>query len=167
MKRSILYAFLLALLAVFAGCVKEIPVDPFRGDVPEYPTEGKALVRMSAVFPVAPGTKAMADLPSVSIIRVAVFGSSGFLKEVVDGQEFAYRDGQGGVVETNKNSVIVTFADEIIDVRNINENNNYFYDIKDGVTDLAALIRHSRNATIVVGNQDDYDTLKSIYNKED
>ena len=86
MKRSILYAFLLALLAVFAGCVKENPVDPFRGDVPEYPTEGKALVRMSAVFPVAPGTKAMADLPSVSIIRVAVFGSSGFLKEVVDAE---------------------------------------------------------------------------------
>ena len=102
MKRSILYAFLLALLAVFAGCVKENPVDPFRGDVPEYPTEGKALVRMSAVFPVAPGTKAMADLPSVSIIRVAVFGSSGFLKEVVDAENV-----QSAV--TNGSSTFYTF----------------------------------------------------------
>jgi hypothetical protein len=102
MKRSILYAFLLALLAVFAGCVKENPVDPFRGDIPEYPTEGKALVRMSAVFPVAPGTKAMADLPSVSIIRVAVFGSSGFLKEVVDAENV-----QSAV--TNGSSTLYTF----------------------------------------------------------
>lgn len=85
MKRSILYAFLLTLLAVFAGCVQEEPLY-HRGETPEYPTEGQAIIHMSASFPVAPATKAMADTPSISLIRVAVFGSSGFLKEVVDAE---------------------------------------------------------------------------------
>ena len=73
------------LLVVFTGCVKE---DLFenRGEAPEYPTEGKAIVRMSAIFPVAPETKVMGDTPTISKIRVAVFGSSGFLKEVVDAE---------------------------------------------------------------------------------
>ena len=84
MKRNILYVFLL-MLAVFSGCIKEEPCRP-GGEAPEYPAEGKAVVHMCASFPVAPSTKAMADLPSISLIRVAVFGSSGFLKEVVDAE---------------------------------------------------------------------------------
>lgn len=84
MKRSIQYIFLLILLAVFTGCIKENPIS--NDKAPEYPSEGKAIVHMSAVFPVSVDTKAMADLPSISLIRVAVFGSSGFLKEVVDAE---------------------------------------------------------------------------------
>lgn len=73
------------LLMVFTGCVKEMTFEN-KGEAPAYPSEGKAIVHMRAVFPVAPETKAMADNPSISKIRVAVFGSSGFLKEVVDAE---------------------------------------------------------------------------------
>lgn len=76
---------LLVLLQVFAGCMREeIPVA--HGSDPDYPTEGKALIKMSVTVPetVVLGTKAMADLPTISSMRVVVFGSSGFLKESVD-----------------------------------------------------------------------------------
>lgn len=86
MKRTLKYLLPLMLLAVFAGCVKENPYTPHNGTPSEYPTEGKALIRMSAVFPGSPATRAMADLPDIDNIRVAVFGSSGFLKEVVDAE---------------------------------------------------------------------------------
>lgn len=85
MKKNKIYAFLLMLLVVFTGCVKEVSFEN-KGETPAYPTEGKAIVHMSAVFPVSTDTKAMADTPSISLIRVAVFGSSGFLKEVVDAE---------------------------------------------------------------------------------
>lgn len=85
MKRNFLYTFLLMLLVVFTGCVKEELFEN-KGEAPEYPTEGKAIVHMRAVFPVSPETKAMGDTPTISKIRVAVFGSSGFLKEVVDAE---------------------------------------------------------------------------------
>ena len=100
MKRSIHYIFLLMLLAVFTGCIKENPIS--NDKAPEYPSEGKAIVHMSAVFPASVDTKSMADLPSISIIRVAVFGSSGFLKEVVDAENVI-------AATTNGNATLYTF----------------------------------------------------------
>ena len=76
---------LLVLLQVFAGCVRE--EDPVTAtDDLAYPTEGKALIKVSVNVPTTEplGTKAMADLPSISSMRVVVFGSSGFMKESVD-----------------------------------------------------------------------------------
>lgn len=74
------------LLVVFTGCIKIEEPLYVEGDVPAYPTEGQAIIHMSVAFPGAPATKTMADLPDISLIRVAVFGSSGFLKEVVDAE---------------------------------------------------------------------------------
>ena len=102
MKRILYYLFSLMLLAVFAGCIEEKDIYPYDGNTPEYPTEGKALIRMSAVFPGAPATKTMADLPDIDLIRVAVFGSSGFLKEVVDAENVQ-------PALTNGNSTLYTF----------------------------------------------------------
>ena len=73
------------LLVVFTGCVKEVSFDN-KGEAPAYPSEGQAIIHMSATFPGAPATKTMADTPQITLIRVAVFGSSGFLKEVVDAE---------------------------------------------------------------------------------
>lgn len=90
------------LLAVFAGCIKEEYIRPDSSNASEYPTEGKALIRMSAVFPGTPATKTMADLPDIDLIRVAVFGSSGFLKEVVDAENLQ-------PALTNGSSTLYTF----------------------------------------------------------
>lgn len=89
------------LLVVFTGCVKEVSFDN-RGKAPAYPSEGKAIIHMSATFPVSPATKSMADTPQITLIRVAVFGSSGFLKEVVAAENVQ-------VATTNGSSTLYNF----------------------------------------------------------
>lgn len=87
MKKTVSYiSIFVALLLAFSGCIKIEEPLYVEGDVPAYPTEGQAIIHMSVAFPGAPATKTMADLPDISLIRVAVFGSSGFLKEVVDAE---------------------------------------------------------------------------------
>ena len=73
------------MLTVLVSCVKEQPIDtPRPGEDLPYPKEGKALIEMSAHFPEEILTKAMGDNPSITSMRVVVFGSSGFLKESVE-----------------------------------------------------------------------------------
>lgn len=82
-----------ALLVGFTGCVKEefeIENRKDTEDIP-YPTEGKATVQFTVALPgnAFAGTKAtMADAPTIENMRIAVFGSSGFLKESVQIDEF-------------------------------------------------------------------------------
>ena len=91
MKKTLKYIFLLtALLTGFTGCVKEEfefennknkPAE----DIP-YPTEGKAVISFTVALPgnAFATTKAtMADTPTIENMMIAVFGSSGFLKESV------------------------------------------------------------------------------------
>ena len=93
MKKSFKYIFLLtALLVGFTGCVKEEFEIENRNteDIP-YPTEGKATIQFTVALPgnAFAGTKAtMADKPTIENMRIAVFGSSGFLKESVQIDEF-------------------------------------------------------------------------------
>lgn len=77
------------LTAFLAGCVKEIPGQ----EEPLLPVpEGEALLTFSLRFPepviLGPATKAMADTPNITSIKIAVFGSSGFLKEYRDVESF-------------------------------------------------------------------------------
>ncbi|MBR6219569.1 MAG: hypothetical protein IKQ80_03300, partial [Clostridia bacterium] len=86
------------------------------------------------------------------------------LKEVVDGVEYAYDVDNGGVVDyAGNDDITIRFAEEFIVIENINVNYNYFGHIDpsaSGTSNLDALLRHSRNGIIIVGNQSDYDTLK-------
>ena len=80
------------MLAGFSGCVKEEFEIENRNteDIP-YPTEGKATVQFTVALPgnAFAATKAtMADTPTIENMRIAVFGSSGFLKESVQIDEF-------------------------------------------------------------------------------
>ncbi len=86
MKRFFTYVLSLLLL-VLTGCVKEIPMPRGEGELPPYPEEGQVEISMSVEVPSSHATKSMSDLPDINIIRVAVFGSSGFLKEVVDAED--------------------------------------------------------------------------------
>jgi len=92
-----------ALLAGFSSCVKEQLRDP-EGDIP-YPTEGKAVVEFTVAVPGA-ATKSMADLPSISTMRVVVFGSSGFLKESVSIDNFTS-------ATTNGDETLYTFKAQL------------------------------------------------------
>ena len=85
MKKVYKYIFLLASLLVgFIGCVNEIEQPVSRGNLP-YPEGEQAIIEVSALVPGGIRTKAMADEPQgITSMRVAVFGSSGFLKEVQD-----------------------------------------------------------------------------------
>ncbi|MBO4605127.1 MAG: hypothetical protein J5667_01125 [Bacteroidales bacterium] len=85
MSKVYKYIFLLATtLAVLSSCVQEIE-RPLPGSDLPYPEGGKAVIEVSALFPGEIRTKAMADAPQgITSMRVAVFGSSGFLKEVQD-----------------------------------------------------------------------------------
>ena len=84
MKR-ICYIFSLALL-LLTGCNKfglEAPDSQTTTPVP--PTEGdKVAVNFTVRFDLAGMTKAMGHEPDIRSMRVAVFGSSGFLKEYVE-----------------------------------------------------------------------------------
>ena len=103
MKKRIPYLFVILLTAFLAGCVKETPEqDNWQGPLPE----GEALVTFSLRFPepvvIGPATKAMADTPSITSLKIAVFGSSGFLKEYRDVESFE-------AANTNGPSPVYTF----------------------------------------------------------
>lgn len=89
MKTRTPYLLLFLLTAFLAGCVKEIPGQ----EEPLLPVpEGEAILTFSLRFPepvvLGPATKAMADTPTISSLKIAVFGSSGFLKEYRDVESF-------------------------------------------------------------------------------
>ena len=89
MKKRTPYLLLFLLTAFLAGCVKEIPGQ----EEPLLPVpEGEAILTFSLRFPepviLGPATKAMADTPTISSLKIAVFGSSGFLKEYRDVESF-------------------------------------------------------------------------------
>lgn len=103
MKKKTPYLFIILLAAFLAGCAKETPEqDEWLGPLPE----GDALVTFSVRFPepvvLGPATKAMADTPSISSLKIAVFGSSGFLKEYRDVESFT-------AATTNGPSPVYTF----------------------------------------------------------
>lgn len=93
MKKIVKYIFFALLLSVLGACIKEQPDEVSTpADELAYPTEGEALVRMSVLIPgrVLPETRStFHDEPfyngasAIKSMRVAVFGSSGFLKESV------------------------------------------------------------------------------------
>ncbi len=108
MKKVIQHIFLVAALLVgFSGCVKEAVDEGGRtGDVIPYPAEGRAVVSFSVSVP-GPGfndTKAMADTPNITSLRVVVFGSSGFLKESVDVDPLDFTS-----ATTNGNSTLYSY----------------------------------------------------------
>lgn len=92
------------MLPVIAACIKE-PLERYSqpDDLP-YPEEGKAIVEMSAFLPGEVGTKAMAETPQITSMRVVVFGSSGFLKESV-----AVDSGDFQAATTNGSGTLYTF----------------------------------------------------------
>lgn len=112
MKKTFKYIFLLtALLVGFTGCVKEefeIENRKDTEDIP-YPTEGKATVQFTVALPgnAFAATKAtMADTPTIENMRIAVFGSSGFLKESVQIDEFE-------PATTNGDATLYTFKAQL------------------------------------------------------
>lgn len=107
MRKTRIYILLALMLAVLASCIKEQPMDTtLPGEDLPYPKEGKALIEMSARFPAEVATKAMADIPSITRMRVVVFGSSGFLKESVD---VNVEDGYFEAANTNGDDVLYKF----------------------------------------------------------
>ena len=86
MKKTIKYIFLALAVLLSGACVKGLPDTPETKTDPAYPEEGRVAIGMSIVVPGKglSATKAMADTPTISGLRVAGFGSSGFLKETVD-----------------------------------------------------------------------------------
>lgn len=89
MKKKTPYLFVILLTFFLSGCVKEnLWQDELSGPVPE----GEAILTFSVRFPepvvLGPATKAMADTPSITSLKIAVFGSSGFLKEYRDVESF-------------------------------------------------------------------------------
>ena len=118
MKKTLKYIFLLtALLAGFTGCVKEEwEIERNAGEELPYPTEGQALIKFTVAVPGGyAGTKAtMADTPTIENMQVAVFGSSGFLKESADIETFVS-------AVTNGSSTLYTYQAQIsiTDSRNL------------------------------------------------
>jgi hypothetical protein len=73
----------LLLLCLVLGCLREIPVQPERIDEP-YPEGASVTVRFSVANTDAlPMTKALGETPELDSLHLAVFGSSGYLKEYV------------------------------------------------------------------------------------
>lgn len=109
MKQMRKYILLLILmLPVFAACVKEQDLVERYGspdDLP-YPEGAKTEIEISAFFPGEVGTKAMAETPQITSMRVVVFGSSGFLKESVD---VDVDDGYFQAATTNGNGTLYRF----------------------------------------------------------
>lgn len=83
MKMMKKIGYWLLLLMLVLGCVPDLPVQP----VPEdegYPEGAKATVHFSVSGGGAmPGTKALGETPELDSLYLAVFGSSGYLKEYV------------------------------------------------------------------------------------
>lgn len=93
MKKTIKYILFALMLLVLGACVREFTPESYdHPDNLEYPSEGKAIINMSVRLPihVTPETRAFGESPdslgysTLRNMRVAVFGSSGFLKETVD-----------------------------------------------------------------------------------
>ena len=73
----------LLLLCLVLSCVREVPVQPERIDEP-YPEGARVTVHFSASnCGSMPGTKALGETPELDSLHLAVFGSSGYLKEYV------------------------------------------------------------------------------------
>lgn len=88
------------------------------------------------------------------------------LKEVVNGKEYDFNYGgstDGHIVDGN---TVIQFQDRIIDIENINVNYNYFGEITDNVS-LPPVLNHSRHGLIVVGNDADYNALKTANGGEE
>ena len=93
MKRSLFNILLLVLLAVLGSCIREetpeeAPAVVNLEDEPEYPSEGQAVINFSLRLPGGIRTKAMADKPNITSVRVLIFGSSGYLKESLNAETF-------------------------------------------------------------------------------
>jgi len=81
MKRILYIISVILLIAV--SCVKESIVKP----TTDPSTDGKVKVTFYVDAPEAnPATKAFADEPSITTMHVAIFGSSGYLKEYVEAE---------------------------------------------------------------------------------
>lgn len=83
--RKALYIITAIGSLIFSGCVKDPVWQGLDGDTPE----GKASLTLGLCLPEStPATKAMGDTftfdPTVDKLRIAIFGSSGFLKEYVE-----------------------------------------------------------------------------------
>ncbi|MBQ6374093.1 MAG: hypothetical protein IJJ45_06330, partial [Clostridia bacterium] len=82
------------------------------------------------------------------------------LKEVIDGEEYTYDVDNGGVVENvGDDGVTIKFAEQFIIIENINVNYSYFGHIETDASNDVAILRHSRNGIIVVGDDPSYEKL--------
>lgn len=149
MKRKTPYLFVILLTAFLAGCAKETPEqDKWQGTLPE----GEALVTFSVRFPepvvLGSATKAMADTPSITSLKIAVFGSSGFLKEYRDVESFQ-------AASTNGSSPVYTFRTKM----NLTDSKNLrIHIIANGPAKLPWLYEDTAlcSAAYTTGNQDAY-----------
>lgn len=149
MKKKTPYLFIILLTAFLAGCAKETPEqDKWQGALPE----GEALVSFSVRFPepvvIGPATKAMADTPSITSLKIAVFGSSGFLKEYRDVESFT-------AASTNGPSPSYTFRTKM----NLTESKNLrVHIIANGPEKLPWLYEDTAlcSAAYTTGTQDAY-----------
>ena len=108
MKKTINNIILfITLLAGLSSCVQELNQPSFVDNLP-YPEGEQAVVEMSAFLPSdIRSTKAMSENPEgITSMRVAVFGSSGFLKEV---QEVDVNDGYFQSATTNGDGTLYRF----------------------------------------------------------
>lgn len=91
MKKNIVYILLALLLSVMTGCMKEDFSETggrTSGADPQYPSDGWVQLNCSVMLPgEGPATKAMAELPGIDRLTVAIFGKSA-LKESVEVSSF-------------------------------------------------------------------------------
>ena len=106
MKKMKKFILLALMLSVISACVKEPMERYFPSDDLPYPEGEKAVVEMSAFLPGEVQTKAMAETPQITSMRVVVFGSSGFLKESVD---VDVNDGYFQAATTNGSGTLYNF----------------------------------------------------------
>ena len=137
------------LLAAVTGCVQEqdFHVDKGTWESPE----GKVNIRCSVRLPdvvLTPegGTKAMAETPTINTIHVAVFGSSGYMKEYVQASD---------VVPATENNQIKTFNIRL----SLNDSRNLkAHVIVNGPSSIPFTdeVPAMRNYAYTTGNQDAY-----------
>ena len=112
MKRILLYiiATLTALLAF--SCAKEEAQEKIIDERPEIDYEGqKVTVYFGVQMPEAdPATKAMGEQPNITSLHVAVFGSSGYLKEYNIAEPVPANDYVSAEGEANKKGYKVTLS---------------------------------------------------------
>ena len=149
MKKKTPYLFIILLATFLTACAKETPEqDKWQGTLPE----GEALVTFSVRFPepvvLGPATKAMADTPSITSLKIAVFGSSGFLKEYRDVESFQ-------PASTNGPSPVYTFRTKM----NLTDSKNLrIHIIANGPDKLPWLYEDAAlcSAAYTTGTQDAY-----------